>query len=80
MAQALIEMMERGRAGREAMGRAGRARVMEHFRLDSVAAQYGALYRSVTIRQETKTAEVPYREVAERTLIRNVLQKDGSRY
>jgi glycosyltransferase involved in cell wall biosynthesis len=80
MAQALIEMFERGRDGREALGRVGRARVMEHFRLDSVAAQYGALYRSVAIRQETKTAEVPYQGVVERTLTRNVLQKDGSRY
>lgn len=58
MAQALIEMLERGREGREALGRAGRARVMEHFQLDSVAAQYGALYSSVATRQETRTADV----------------------
>jgi glycosyltransferase involved in cell wall biosynthesis len=56
MARALAEMIERGRGGREALGRAGRARVLEHFRLDSVAAKYGALYQSVAARQEAGTS------------------------
>lgn len=68
MAQALIEMLERGRSGREALGHAGRARVIEHFRLDSVVAQYEALYKSVATRKETETADAPYRRVLHQVL------------
>jgi glycosyltransferase involved in cell wall biosynthesis len=74
MAEALIEMLERGHDGREALGHAGRARVMEHFRLDSVGAQYEALYESVATCKETETAKVPYRRV-----LKNLLTKASTR-
>lgn len=58
MARAFTEMLELGARARLALGRAGRARVMEHFRLDSVAAQYAALYESVATRKEQERDEV----------------------
>ena len=53
MARAFTEMVGLGAEGRRALGRAGRARVLEYFRLDSVAAQYEAYYESVVSPRET---------------------------
>lgn len=47
MAAAFAELAEMGAAGREALGRAGRERVIKHFRLEAVAEQYRALYEGV---------------------------------
>jgi glycosyltransferase involved in cell wall biosynthesis len=58
MAHSFKEMLELGAEGRAALGRAGRARVMEHFRLDSVAAQYGALYESVVTHKEFRQTNI----------------------
>lgn len=70
MAEALIEMLERGQSGREALGHAGRARVMEHFRLDSVGAQYETLYQSVATSKEAEAENVSYRRVLKHLLIK----------
>jgi glycosyltransferase involved in cell wall biosynthesis len=50
LAAAWNEMIDFGPAGRMAMGRAARMRVVEHFTLESVAARYDALYESVLAR------------------------------
>jgi hypothetical protein len=52
MAQAFIEMIELGVDGREELGAAARARIMEHFCLDSVVSQYEALYENAATRKE----------------------------
>lgn len=51
MAQALVEMIELGVDGREELGAAARARIMEHFCLDSVVTQYEALYENAATRK-----------------------------
>lgn len=53
MAQALAEMLELGAEGRQALGQVGRARVINHFRLASIAEQYSALYESVVYEKVT---------------------------
>ncbi len=68
MARAFVEMLELGQEGREELGRAGRARVMEHFRLDSVAEQYGALYESAVVSKQCETTNVRYNPVGEISL------------
>jgi glycosyltransferase involved in cell wall biosynthesis len=65
MARAFVQMLELGAEGREELGRAGRARVMKHFRLDAVAAQYSALYESVAVRRQYETTNVRYNPVGE---------------
>ncbi|MFQ4145382.1 glycosyltransferase family 4 protein [Chlorogloeopsis sp. ULAP02] len=47
LAQAWKELIDIGSKGREALGKAARTRIIEHFSLDSVVAQYEALYESV---------------------------------
>lgn len=47
LANAWRELIELGPGGREALGRAARARVMEYFSLRSVVAQYETLYENV---------------------------------
>jgi glycosyltransferase involved in cell wall biosynthesis len=61
MARAFLELLELGADGRRALGSAGRARVIEHFRLDSVAAQYGAYYESVITPKESTRRNAQYR-------------------
>jgi glycosyltransferase involved in cell wall biosynthesis len=61
MARAFTEMLGLGPEGRKALGFAGRARVMEYFRLDSVAAQYGAYYESVITPKVYQPNNAPYR-------------------
>ena len=46
LAAALRELIEIGPGGREALGRAARARIEDHFHLDSVVALYEALYEA----------------------------------
>lgn len=53
MAHALGEMLELGAEGRQALGQAGRARVIDHFRLSSIAEQYSTLYESVAYEKLT---------------------------
>ncbi|MBD0372238.1 MAG: glycosyltransferase [Pyrinomonadaceae bacterium] len=73
MARAFMEMLEMGATGREALGRAGRARVMEHFRLDSVAAQYGMLYESVVSSRESEQTNLLYRPAWENYSDKSIL-------
>jgi len=47
LADAWQEMIDIGPAGRTALGRAGRGRVIERFTLESVVARYDALYETV---------------------------------
>jgi glycosyltransferase involved in cell wall biosynthesis len=47
LANAWQEMIDIGPEGRTALGRAARARVIEHFTLESVVARYDALYETV---------------------------------
>jgi glycosyltransferase involved in cell wall biosynthesis len=61
MARAFAEILGLGPEGRRALGFAGRARVMEYFRLDSVAAQYGAYYESVITPKVYQPKNAPYR-------------------
>lgn len=68
MARAFVEMLDLGEEGRALLGRAGRARVMKHFRLDAVAAQYGSLYESVAVRKPYETMDVRYGQVGEISL------------
>jgi glycosyltransferase involved in cell wall biosynthesis len=46
LANAWKELIELGAEGREALGKAARARIIEHFSLDSVVAKYETLYES----------------------------------
>jgi glycosyltransferase involved in cell wall biosynthesis len=61
LSSALESLIEIGHTGRQRLGRDARARIVEHFRLDPVVAQYEALYEKVTARQkefiETSTDE-----------------------
>lgn len=61
MARAFAEILGLSAEGRRALGCAGRARVMEYFRLDSVAAQYGAYYESVITPKVCRPKNAPYR-------------------
>jgi glycosyltransferase involved in cell wall biosynthesis len=65
MARAFAEMLELDIEGRRALGCAGRARVMEHFRLDSIAAQYGAYYESVVSQRGYERTNIAYRRACE---------------
>lgn len=68
MATALRELVEIGPRGREALGRAARARIEDCFHLDSVVAKYEALYEAATseeVRRELK-ASARYRRLLER--------------
>ncbi|MGH9942586.1 MAG: glycosyltransferase [Pyrinomonadaceae bacterium] len=68
MAAALRELVEIGPGGREALGRAARARIEDCFHLDSVVAQYEALYEAVTseeVRGELK-ASARHQQLLER--------------
>jgi len=47
LANALKELIELGSVGREALGQAARKRIVENFSLESVVAQYEALYSSL---------------------------------
>ncbi len=47
LANAWKDLIELGAEGREALGKAARARIIEHFSLDSVVARYESLYESV---------------------------------
>jgi glycosyltransferase involved in cell wall biosynthesis len=47
LAKGWRELIELGRQERVNLGQAARARVIEHFSLDSVVAQYESLYESV---------------------------------
>jgi glycosyltransferase involved in cell wall biosynthesis len=51
LAQAWKELIDMGSEGREALGKAARARIMECFSLDSVVAQYEELYESLLANQ-----------------------------
>jgi glycosyltransferase involved in cell wall biosynthesis len=51
LADAWNDMLDIGTAGRLALGRAGRARVIELFALESVAARYEALFEAVLARE-----------------------------
>jgi glycosyltransferase involved in cell wall biosynthesis len=51
LADAWQELIDLGVAGRTALGRAARSRVMERFTLESVAARYDALYETVLARE-----------------------------
>jgi glycosyltransferase involved in cell wall biosynthesis len=78
MAQAFVEMIELGIDGREELGSAARARVMEHFCLDSVVAQYEALYENAAARKEIGRfiRDVRYRRFPER-VPSNTLRKEA---
>jgi hypothetical protein len=65
MAQAFTKMLEIGADNRQALGRAGRARVMEHFRLDSVATQYAALYETVAAPKACELTNPQFRSRSE---------------
>lgn len=45
------ELIELGSQGREALGEAARARIIEHFSLNSVVANYEALYETVIVQK-----------------------------
>ncbi len=47
LANAWKELIDLGSEGREALGRAARARIIDYFSLDSVVSQYETLYESV---------------------------------
>lgn len=51
LAEAWSEMIELGADGRTALGRAARSRVIEYFKLQSVVAQYEALYATALARE-----------------------------
>ncbi|HEV2915761.1 MAG TPA: glycosyltransferase [Pyrinomonadaceae bacterium] len=51
LARAWADLIELGTEGREALGAAARARVIQYFPLGSVVAQYEALYESVIARK-----------------------------
>jgi len=51
LADAWKEMIDIGPAGRMALGRAARSRVIERFTLESVVARYDALYETVLARE-----------------------------
>lgn len=40
------ELIDQGAEGREVLGKAARARIIEYFSIDSVVAQYESLYES----------------------------------
>ena len=46
LANAWKDLIELGAKGREALGKAARARIIEHFSLDAVVAQYERLYEN----------------------------------
>ncbi|MDF5706264.1 MAG: glycosyltransferase [Nostoc sp. S4] len=52
--QALIDI---GKEGRESLGKAARARVIKYFSLDSIVAQYEALYDNVLVLKNIKIKE-----------------------
>jgi glycosyltransferase involved in cell wall biosynthesis len=60
LAEGWRELIALGEAGRKALGNAARLRVMESFPLESVVAQYEALYESALV------------ETTENALVRNV--------
>lgn len=47
LANAWKELIDLGAEGRSALGKAARARIRDHFSIDSVVAQYEALYQNV---------------------------------
>jgi glycosyltransferase involved in cell wall biosynthesis len=51
LASAWADLLELGVEGREALGAAARARVIQYFPLESVVARYEALYESVIARK-----------------------------
>lgn len=53
LANAWLEMIELGREGRQALGRAARSRVIELFTLNSVVARYETLYENVLASEAT---------------------------
>jgi len=54
LANAWEELIELGPAGRKALGSAARARVIEHFRLESIVRRYEALYATVLAEELAK--------------------------
>lgn len=60
LAGAFARILELGVEGRRTLGLAGRDRVMKHFRLSAVAAQYGAYYESVINLSEHERINVGY--------------------
>jgi glycosyltransferase involved in cell wall biosynthesis len=50
LANAWKELIDLGSEGRETLGRAARERIIEHFALDSVVAQYETLYENVLVK------------------------------
>ncbi len=57
LAKAWAELIELGAEGREAMGAAARARVIQYFPLELVVAQYEDLYESVIAQKEAKRSK-----------------------
>lgn len=51
LANAWKELIDLGAEGRETLGSAARARIIEYFSLDSVVAQYERLYESVLVKK-----------------------------
>jgi glycosyltransferase involved in cell wall biosynthesis len=49
LAAAWKELIQLGTAGRTALGRAARARVIDRFRLESVVSRYETLYRTIAV-------------------------------
>jgi glycosyltransferase involved in cell wall biosynthesis len=57
LARAWADLIEMGAEGREALGQAARARVIQYFPLGSVVAQYEALYESVIARKGKRSKD-----------------------
>jgi glycosyltransferase involved in cell wall biosynthesis len=49
LARAMMELIDRGPAGRAALGRAARARIEEKFSLSRIVGQYAALYEDLNV-------------------------------
>jgi glycosyltransferase involved in cell wall biosynthesis len=65
MARAFIQILELDADGRRALGCNGRSRVMEDFRLASVAEQFSTLYESVVARNAYETITARFTSRAE---------------
>jgi glycosyltransferase involved in cell wall biosynthesis len=57
LASAIEEMIAMGPAGRKALGAAARARVIEHYSLESSVAQYEAVYEGMTAPARTDSLQ-----------------------